>query len=114
MNPTLSIQSKYVRPLLAAVCVFACCFLVLKFWLNLQSIAAAVAAGISAVGTFFGAVLGLVKTALEIEKLKHENRKLKREEAEALRIVRSPTLEEIDKYGLKPRPFVSDTHEEHL
>ena len=72
MNPTLSIQSKYVRPLLAAVCVFACCFLVLKFWLNLQSIAAAVAAGISAVGTFFGAVLGLVKTALEIEKLKHE------------------------------------------
>jgi hypothetical protein len=105
---------KYVRPLLAAASVFACCFLLLKFWLNLQSIAAAIAAGISAAGTFLSAVLGLVKTTLEIEKLKQENRKLKREESEALRTVRSPTLEEIDKYGLKPRPFVSDTHEKRL
>ena len=105
---------KYGRALLAAACVFACCFLVLTFWLNLQSTAAAIAAGISAAGTFFSAVLGLVKTALEIEKLKQENRKLKREEADALRTVRTPTLEEIDKYGLKPRPFVSDTREERL
>lgn len=114
MIPTHAIQSKHVRALLAAVVVFACCYLVLRFCLNLQSIAAAVAAGVSAVGTLFSAGLGLVKTTLEIEKLKHENRKLKREEVEALRTVGSPTLEEIDKYGLKSRPFVSDTHEEHL
>ena len=105
---------RYVRSLLVAAGVFACCFLVLKFWLDLQPAVAAIASGISAAGTFLGAALGLVKAALEIEKLKHENRRLKREETEATRIVKSPTLEEIDKYGLKPRPYVTDTREDRI
>ena len=53
-------------------------------------------------------------TTLEIEKLKNEIRRQKREETEAMQMVKSPTLEEIDKYGLKPRSFVTDTHEDRI
>jgi hypothetical protein len=105
---------RHVRSLLVAAGVFACCFLVLKVWLDLEAAAAAIAAGIAAAGTFLGAALGLVKATLEIEKLKHEIRRLKREETEATRIVKSPTLEEIDKYGLKPRSYVAETHEDRI
>ena len=105
---------KYNRPLLVATGVFAACFLLLKIWLDLPLAAAAFAAGISAAGAFLSGTLGLVKLSLEIDKLRRENRKLKREEVEALSIVRSPTLEEIDKFGLKTRSFVAGTHEEKL
>lgn len=92
------------------------CFLVLKFWLNLQStaaaFAAAVSAGFSIADSIFGTALGLIKTTLEIEKLRRENRKLKREETAATRIVKSPTPDEIEKFAL--RRFVVDPHEEKL
>jgi hypothetical protein len=103
---------KYVGSLLVAAGVFVCCFFVLKFWFGLQSPAAAIGAAISAAGSFFGSVLGLVKTTLEIEKLRHENRKLKRDEAESSRIVKSPSMGEIEKFV--PRSFVAETREEHL
>jgi hypothetical protein len=105
---------KYARLFLVSAGVFICCFFVLKMWLNVQLEVAAIAAAVSAAGTVFGAALTLFKTSLEIEKLTHENHKLKREEADATRLVRSPSLAEIDKYGLKPRPFVSDSREERL
>jgi uncharacterized membrane protein YbhN (UPF0104 family) len=78
---------RYARSLLIAAVVFACCFLVLRFWLNLQAAAAAIAAGVSAAGTFFGTVLAIVKATLEVEKLRHENRKFKREETERRRVL---------------------------
>jgi hypothetical protein len=106
--------AKYARPLLIALGVFAFSFLALEFWLKLRPDAAAVAAGIAAAGSFVGVLLGFIKTTLEIEKLKHENRKLRLEEASASRLVKSPSLEEIDRYGLRPRTFITDTHEDRF
>ena len=59
---------KFLRPILAAIAVFAATFLVLTWWLHLQSVAAAVAAGFSAIGTA-AAAAGTKKKAESIDKI---------------------------------------------
>jgi hypothetical protein len=104
----------YWRALPTAVCVFIACFLVLKFWLDLEAGVAVIAAGVPAVVSFGGNVLGLIKTTLEIKKLQLENRKLQRDEKASNNVLHLPTVEEIDRYGLSTQAFIAKASEKKI
>ncbi len=123
---------KFLRPILAAIAVFAATFLVLTWWLHLQSVAAAVAAGFSAIGTLLVSILALWEATLRVDKLHLEIERLKNtstlefdklkleverlhnaRQRETQRIV-SPSIEEMDRLGLNPLTFVSNTREQRL
>ncbi len=129
----------FVQQALAAIAVFAATFLILTWYLQLQALAAAFAAGLSAIGTLLASILTLLeatlrvdklhididrlktmsgfeldKLKLEIEKLRTETQRLARRESDETRRIQSPTIEEMDRVGLNPISFVSRTREEHL